>query len=112
MFRFLHKKARTGAPQAVSESTAPKNAAVRTLDDVVKEIMTLDRQLNKLATDGQGKSNPEWQRCDDRLMVIGKELHAEGGEERMADALELAQAMGMRGRYVERHWTGIGNWMG
>ncbi len=85
---------------------------VRSLDEVVGEIVTLDRQLNRLATEGRGNSDPEWSRCDDRLTAIGRELHAEGGEARMRAALQLAYQKGMRGRYVDRHWTGIGTWMG
>jgi hypothetical protein len=85
---------------------------IRGLDEIVDEIMALDRQTDELATQGKGKSDPEWSRCDDRLTAIGEELHADGGEARMQAALELAYLKGLRGRYAERHWTGIGTWMG
>ena len=84
----------------------------RSLDEVVGEIVTLDRQLNRPATEGRGNSDPEWSRCDDRLTAIGRGRHAEGGEARMRTALEVAYQQGMRGRYVDRHWTGLGTWTG
>lgn len=84
----------------------------RSLAEVVDEIMALDRQTDDLATQGKRKSDPEWARCDDRLTAIGEELYAEGGETRMQAALVLASQKGLRGRYAERHWTGIGTWMG
>jgi hypothetical protein len=87
-------------------------ATFRSLGEVVDEMMSLDRQTDELATQGKGKSDPEWSRCDGRLTAIGEELYAEGAETRMQAALVLAYQKGLRGRYAERRWTGIGTWMG
>lgn len=102
-------------PETVTPDSRPADSGgrvARSLDEVVGEILTLDGQLDRLATEGKGSGDPEWSRCDDRLTAIGRELHAEGGEAQMSAALHLAYEKGMRGRYVDRHWTGIGSWMG
>jgi len=87
-------------------------APISDLGTLAEEIMALDGKLNALSQEGKGTSDPEWSRTDDRLTAIGEELNAEGGEALMQSALQLAAQKGMRGRYVERHWTGIGSWMG
>lgn len=88
------------------------NVTTRSLEEVADEIVSLDGQIGVAASSGKNQIDPEWSRCDDRLTRIGHELYEDGGEARMVAALQLAQAKGMRGRYVERHWTGIGSWMG
>lgn len=104
-----------GRPTDPSAPTASARQGTtrRSLDELAGEIIACEEQIDRVA-EGIGKDNndPEWRRCDDRLTQIGRELHAEGGEERMRAALELAYQKGMRGRYVDRHWTGIGHWMG
>jgi hypothetical protein len=72
-----------------------------------RRIFELDALLDRLYE--QGKSPLD---ADNELTAIGKRLHAAGGENLMREALVQAQSYGMRGRYVERHWTGIGSWMG
>ena len=84
----------------------------RSLYEVADEIVGLDGQIGVTASSGKNQTDPEWSRCDDRLTRIGEELYKGGGEARMVAALQLAQAKGMRGHYVERHWTGIGSWRG
>jgi hypothetical protein len=95
-----------------SKATTAKFGTSRSLAEVVDEIMALDGQVKELAEQGKGDSDSEWGRCDDRLAAIGNELYVEGGEARMRAALEPAHQKGLRGRYAERHWTGIGTWMG
>jgi hypothetical protein len=70
-------------------------------------ILELDALLDQLYEQGRSP-----RAADEELTEIGKRLHAAGGEPLMREALRGAQALGMRGRYVERHWTGIGSWMG
>lgn len=92
----------------MTESTAKRN-----LDEVADEIVATEAHIDRIAQGiGMTDSDPEWMECDDRLSQIGRELHATGGEKRMKAALALAYDKGMRGRYVDRHWTGIGHWMG
>jgi HEAT repeat protein len=73
--------------------------ALRAADEYAAEIFELERQ-----TPGAT--------ADRRLREIGEELYAQGGEARMRAALAGAYGLGMTGRYVERHWTGIGTWIG
>jgi hypothetical protein len=72
-----------------------------------RRIFELDALLDRLYE--QGKSPLA---ADNELTAIGERLYAAGGENLMREALVQAQSHGMRGRYVERHWTGIGSWMG
>ena len=82
------------------------------LDEIAGEIAQLDRQLNELDAQGKSTGDPEWTRCDDRLTEIGEQLDADGGEDKMREALTLAYEKGLTGSYVDRHWNGIGSWMG
>lgn len=102
-----------GKEYSDSEEGMNSTTQVRSLDEVADEIVALDGEIGRVAQGvGKGKDDPEWSRCDDRLTSIGEELYAEGGEARMRAALEGAYQRGMAGWYVERHWTGIGSWMG
>lgn len=97
-------------PQSPPEST--RSGYDILIMEEVDEIMALDRKLNRLAEEGKEKSDSEWLECDHRLTAIGERLFAEGGEARMQAALQFAYQKGLRGRYAERHWNGIGTWMG
>lgn len=80
------------------------------LNEVVGHILSLDRKMDKLHERGRHPGDPEWQRCDELLTEIGVELYTDGGEARMRAALDRAHTFGLRGRYVERQWSGIGAW--
>lgn len=80
------------------------------LSDVVGQILSLDRKMNHLYDRGKHPGDAEWRRCDELLTEIGVQLYAQGGEERMRAALDRAHTFGLRGQYVERHWSGIGSW--
>ena len=103
------------APVAVTSPAAPPPAAPPPAPQSPAELVAwsgrrifeLDALLDRLYE--QGKSPLD---ADNELTAIGKRLHAAGGENLMREALVQAQSYGMRGRYVERHWTGIGSWMG
>jgi hypothetical protein len=96
---------------AAAVSPAPQPPADLSPAELVawsgRRIFELDALLDRLYE--QGKSPLD---ADNELTEIGKRLHAAGGENLMREALVQAQSYGMRGRYVERHWTGIGSWMG
>jgi WD40 repeat protein len=99
---------------------AAKGWGARTIYEISAEIFELDRQLNSTSSalscedieELKQAHHTELEACKDRLTEIGNELYAEGGEELMRRALSLAQQLGLVGRYVERHWSGIGGWMG
>jgi hypothetical protein len=82
------------------------------LDELVGQILSLDRKMDQLYERGKHPGEPEWERCDELLTEIGEHLYAEGGESRMRVALERAHRKGLRGQYVERHWNGIASWSG
>jgi hypothetical protein len=82
------------------------------LDEIADEIARLDSQLNELDAQGKKPGDPEWSRVDDRLTEIGEQLNSDGGEDKMREGLTLAYEKGLSGRYVDRHWNHIGDWMG
>jgi hypothetical protein len=95
------------AAQAPPVEPPPDLSPAELADWSGERIFELDALLDRLYEQGRSPKA-----ADDELTEIGKRLHAAGGEPLMRRALQRAQSLGMRGRYVERHWTGIGSWMG
>lgn len=90
---------------------AAETKTSQSLNEVVGQILSLDRKMDQLFERGRHPGDPEWQRCDELLTEIGVQLYTEGGETRMRAALDRAHGLGLRGQYIERHWNGIGSWI-